>query len=1051
MRFLVRTLPSLLCEIALAGVYANAQTTFGRIVGDVRDASGSPMVGAEVTVTNEGSRETYRQSTTDLGAYGFHTLIPGTYTVSAAQQGFRPVRIQGIVLQVNQTARFDLSMELGAVTESINVNASAPVLATDSADVGQVVAQRQIVELPLNGRNYMQLTALTNGVILSGTTESGGPNFLSEGGRVQQNSFLVDGVESRIQREGGYGLNLSVEAIDEFKVMQNSFSAEYGRGTTIVNAAIRSGTNAYHGSAFEFLRNQILDARNAFDLTSAGLPPLRFNQFGGAVGGPIIKDKLFFFANYEGQRVRRGSTAFANVPTPAMLSGNLAGMRIAIDPETGAPFPNNVIPSTRFSQFAREGAKLYPAPNSTALSNLNYQAVLSSPTNMNQGTGRIDYLLSTKDRLSGHYTGFDFNVINRNVMPFAGTQAFSKVKNLAVEYIHNFSPTLLNTLRFGYSNTDTYTGPDTLLDHDVTGEFGLQNLSPEPSAYAPPGISIVGFNYIGGPSWIPNGAVDINRQIVDQMTWIKGRHSIKFGGDVRLLRYNDLGYAIQNGAYTFANQYTNNSVADFQLGLPQQAYAHRSGGNGFSFKTTNGEYSFFVNDDIRVARNLTLNVGLRYEYVQWPQEDNNEFAVWNFQRGALDLAGKEIPRRIAPPDRNNWGPRLGIAYSPFKKTVLRAGAGVTYGNFRQWEVALFHFSPPFVYENLDSNDFPNPRFTMSTLWPPVIPVSQLDFRTVTVNYQSPSKVLPPTYQWTFGIQHELLPNLMLEIGYVGNRSVRLPNRWDANQAVQDADLLRPTPVQSRRPYADVGFVSGNTSNAWSNYNALNIRVEKRFSGGFQLLGVYTWSKAMGIFARDGLCCFTVMDGDNLRMNYGPANDYRHNSVISYVYDLPFGKGKKFLGDAGGVTDLVIGGWQVNGITTFRSGAALSLNSPVSNNRGNRASNRPDRIADGNLPSGERTVERWFDSTAFRDPLPGAYGNSGEGILRGPGLASWDLSIFKNFPIKEAARLQFRWEMFNAFNHVNYQNPSVSTGDARFGKISSALPARQMQLALKFLF
>jgi hypothetical protein len=1024
------------------------QTTFGKIVGDVRDSSGSPMPGVAVAVTNEGSGETYRQQTNETGSYTFSTLIPGSYTVVAEQQGFRSMRVQGIVLQVNQTARFDFSLEVGSVTESINVNAAAPVLATDTADVGQVISQRQIVELPLNGRNFMQLTALTNGVILAGTTESGGPNFLSEGGRPTQNSFLVDGVESRIQREGGYGLNLSVEAIDEFKVMQNSFSAEYGRGTTIVNAAIRSGGNAYRGSVFEFLRNEKLDARNAFDLTSTRRPPLRFNQFGAAVGGPIKRDKLFFFANYEGQRVRRGSTLFGNVPTPAMLSGNLGGMRVATDPNTGAPFPGNVVPQDRFSQFAREGAKLYPTPNSTALAGFNYQAVLSNPTNMNQGTGRMDYLISQKDRLSGHYTGFDFNVVNRSLLPFAGTQSFSRVKRFAVEYIRNFSPTLLNTLRFGYSNTDTYTGPDTLLDRDVTGDFGLKNLSPEPRAYAPPGISIVGFNYIGAPQWIPNGAIDINRQIVDQVTWIKGRHSLKFGGDIRLLRYKDLGYAIQNGAYGFANQYTNNSMADFLLGIPQSAFAHRAGGSGFSFQTSNGEYSFFAHDDVRVARNLTLNIGLRYEYVQWPLEQNNEFAVWNFQRGALDLAGRELPRRIAPTDSNNWGPRLGLAYSPFKKTVIRAGGGITYGNFRQWEVALFHFSPPFVYENLDFNDFPNPRFQMANLWPPVVPVDQLDFRTVTVNYQSPDKVLPPTYQWTFGIQQELLPNLMLEIAYVGNRSVRQPNRWDANPARQDADLSRPTPIQSRRPFQNVGFVSGNTSRAWSNYNALNVRVERRFSAGLTLLGVYTYSKALAIRPHDN---WTVMDIDNIRINYGPVNDFRHNSVISYVYDLPFGRGQRFAPDVNGLVNQLVGGWQVNGITTFRSGAALSLTSPISNNRGNRAGNRPDRIADGNLPNDERTVERWFNTAAFRDPILGTYGSAGDGILRGPGLVNWDVGVYKNFPIRETLRLQFRWEMFNAFNNVNYGNPSTNTGDPRFGRISSALAARQMQVALKLLF
>ena len=1040
--------------IVLFGVFsivcglASGQTTFGRIVGDARDSSGSVMPGVTVTVTNEGSGETYTQVTGETGAYAFNTLIPGSYRIRADRTGFRPMQIQNIVLQVNQTARFDLALEVGAVTESVNVSASAPVLATDTSDVGQVVAQRQIVELPLNGRNFMQLTALTNGVILAGTTESGGPNFLSEGGRPTQNSFLIDGVESRIQREGGYGLNLSVEAIDEFKVMQNSFSAEYGRATTIVNAVVRSGTNRFHGSLFEFLRNEKLDARNAFDLTSTRRPPLRFNQFGGAVGGPIRRDRLFFFANYEGQRVRRGATLFGNVPTPQMLSGNLSGMATATDPLTGQPFPNNIIPEQRLSQFAREAARLYPAPNSTALAGLNYQAVLSNPTNMNQGTGRIDYLITARDRLSGHYTGFDFNVVNRSLLPFAGTQSFSKVRNVAIEHVHNFSATLLNTFRFGYNWTDTYTGPDTLLHEDVTRQFGFSNLSPEPRAYAPPGISIVGFNYIGSPQWIPNGAVDINRQFVEQLTWIRGRHSLKFGGDVRLLRYNDLGYAIQNGAYTFANQYTGNAMADFLLGIPQSAFAHRTGGSRFSFGTSNGEYSFYVQDDVRLLRKLTMNIGLRYEYVQWPLEDNNEFAVWNFQRGALDLAGRELPRRIAPADRNNWAPRLGFAFTPFRKTVIRTGAGITYGNFRQWEVALFHFSPPFVYENLDFNDFPDPRFTTATLWPAVVPVDRLDFRTVTVNYQSPDKVLPKTYQWTFGIQQELLPNLMLEVAYVGNRSVNQPNRWDANPARQDADLTRPTSIQSRRPYQNVGFVSGNTSLAWSNYNALNVRVDRRFSGGLSLLGVYTYSKAMAIRPHDN---WTVMDIDNMRLNYGPVNDFRHNAVISYVYDLPFGRGRRFGSEMNAVVNQFVGGWQVNGITTFRSGAALSLTSPVSNNRGNRAGNRPDRIADGNLPTDQRTVERWFDTTAFRNPVLGTYGNAGEGIIRGPGYVNWDLSLFKNFAMGEQRRLQFRWEMFNAFNKVNYGNPSTNTGDPRFGRISSALAARQMQLALKFLF
>ncbi len=275
---------------------------------------------------------------------------------------------------------------------------------------------------------------------------------------------------------------------------------------------------------------------------------------------------------------------------------------------------------------------------------------------------------------------------------------------------------------------------------------------------------------------------------------------------------------------------------------------------------------------------------------------------------------------------------------------------------------------------------------VGTLWPVPEPIDRIDFRGVTVNYQSPDKVLPTMYHWTFGIQHEVLPNLLFEVAYAGNRAVHQPNRWDANPARQDADLSRATPTQSRRPYQNVGFVSGNTSRAWASYNALNLRLERRYTGGLSILGVYTWSKAMGIRSYDN---WTVMDINNIRLNYGPVNDFTHNAVISYVYDLPFGAGKRFLGDTHGIANQILGGWQMNGITSFRSGAALSLTSPVSNNRGNRAGNRPDRIADGNLPESQRNVEHWFDISAFPNPVLGAYGNSGEGIIRGPGLANWD--------------------------------------------------------------
>jgi hypothetical protein len=343
-----------------------SQTTYGQVEGNVLDSQGAIISGVKVTVTNEATGERYSQLSNEAGVYSFHTLIPGTYQVHVEMTGFRPVDIRGIALQVNQTARVDLKLEVGALTEAINVEATAPVLSQDTSDVGQVITSSQVTDLPLNGRNFMQLAILTNGVILNSSAENGAPVVISEGGRRTQNSYLVDGIETRIQREGFYGLNLSIDAIEEFKLMQNTFSAEYGRATAIVNTVVRSGTNSVHGSLFEFSRNDALDARNAFDLTGT-LPPLRLNQFGGSVGGPIKRDKLFYFANYEGQRIRTGSTRYALVPTDAQFGGDLRGLATVFDPQTGSPFPNNQIPTARISQFAKATQTYYLKPNGSPL------------------------------------------------------------------------------------------------------------------------------------------------------------------------------------------------------------------------------------------------------------------------------------------------------------------------------------------------------------------------------------------------------------------------------------------------------------------------------------------------------------------------------------------------------------------------------------------------------------------------------------------------------------------------------------------------------------
>ena len=1031
-----------LCLSLLSLRPALSQATFGHIVGTATDASGALIPGVTVTVSNPTSGETYTDVTGRSGDYTFDTLIPGIYTVHAEAAGFRPITVTGITLQVAQTARYDLTLQVGSAAATVTVSASAPVLSLDTSDVGQVITTKQILELPLNGRNYVQLASLTNGVLLQNTTESGGPQFISDGNRVVQNSFLIDGVESRIQREGGYGINLSIDAIQEFKIFQNSFSAEYGRGSAILDTVLKSGTNAIHGSAFEFVRNSAFDARNYFD-TTGSIAPLRLNQFGGSFGGPIKKNRLFYFLDYEGQRVAQSLTEYTLVPTQTILSGNFAGLPPVIDPTTGQQFPNNQIPATRISQYGKAATPYYPAPNSSAVAGYNYSGTVPNPTTMNQGIAHIDYIVGAHDRISGHYVQFDYDVTSSSLLPYNGTEAYSHALNIAGQWIHTFNASLLNIVTYGYARTNTLEGPYPLSDTSAVGAFGLQNLSPSPDTYGPPYTAPAGYGAFGTSPYEPYGSTDTDNQFDDQVVYTKGRQAVKVGVDFRLYGWNDLGYATQNGLYQFNGQYSHNAIGDLLLGLPDYVYVDQLGpGYSYEYYTNNGEDSYYVQDDIRVSQSLTVNAGLRYEYVQWPKERNNQFAEWDFQTGQLVFACHGIPCRVAPPYYNGWSPRLGFAFAPTKKTVIRAGTSIMNGNFRQWEVSLFHFTPPFVYEYFLNNGIPAPTFSTATLWP-VVPTNPQDinFNLVTVDYQNPDKVLPRYYEWNLNVQQEVLPNLLVQVGYVGNRGVHLPVRYDANAPIA-------INIQAPRPYPAVGFVSGNASAGWSSYNALQVKAERRYSSGLAFLGTYTWSRNLGIRNYDNYTTFNFYD---LRTSFGPVQNIPQVGTISFNYELPVGSGKPFIGDVSKVVNGFIGGWQVNGIISFASGDSLDAYSNVNNGQGNRAGNGPNCVGKPNLPSGQRSITHWFNTAAFQAPAEATYGNCGIGVIYGPGSQDWDLSLFKTTHIGDRAALQLRFEGFNTFNHPNFGSPDTTVGDTTFGVINSALPGREIQLGAKLIF
>lgn len=1030
------------------------QATSGSIVGTARDASGAVVPNVLVTATNEATGTSASETTNEVGAYTFTALQPGMYRIHTELSGFRPVDITGIQLQVNQTARFDLTMQVGQVSEKVEVAATLATLATDTSDVGQVIANREIVDLPLNGRQYLQLASLTNGVVTSGSAggDNAGPNFTSQGNRQSNNSYLVGGVDTRIQRNNTYGLSISVDAIGEFKILQNAFAAEFGRGASVVTSTVKSGGNNFHGSLFEFVRNQVFDARYSYNFTNTKTP-LRQNQFGGSLGGAIIKNKTFFFVNYEGERIRQGGVGYANMPQPQFFSGDLSAMsQQAKDPYTGVLFPGNIIPESRITQFAKAGQKYYRTPTGATIAGYNYTGVTATQRRGDQGTVRMDHNYSDKIRFNGFMTFFDRQDITPALNEYNGTISTMKSKPVfAVEYTHIISPTLLNNFRVGRFETNMYNGQDkTAATNVASTEFGIKTVNPESFAYGPPGMSISTFQRAGVPDWQPTGATDSSLQFNEQLTWSKGRHTMKFGTDLRWLSWFDLGWAIQNGTYTFNGQYTKNPFADYLLGMPSFAQVALRGEGNYSYTLKQGEFSFYGQDDFKVNSELTLNFGLRYELVQYPLEVNDQFSNWDFANHTMLFAGKELPRRLLSTPKTNLSPRLGAAYNPSwsRKTVVRGGFAIMYGNYRQYEAALQHFHPPYVNENFIYNDVPIPSFTMENIWPPVVTdFKNGDLSGTTVNYLA-DKSVPRSYQWNFNIQRELAADFLLQVGYVGNLGRQMQVRYDANQAVP-MDPLNPTTIVDRRPYKRLGFVSANSSKGYSSYHGMDVHVERRYNNGFSLIGSYTFMKEFGVATVDN---YTVMMIDNIRHSYG-AEGIPHRAIISYVYELPFGKGKSLLNSMNPVVDRIIGGWQVNGITTLRGGQFLQVASNVNNGAGSRAQNRADATGiPAVLPSSERTRMRWFNPAAFVDPPYTRYGTSGVGVYLGPGAVNFDLSAFKNTRIVEGKTLQFRVEAFNAFNQVNLNNPNNNSSDrARLATITGAASARIMQLGMKFIF
>jgi hypothetical protein len=1101
-----------------------AQFETATLTGVVSDPTGGLIADAAVRLLNEATNTEVNATTDGEGRYMFRALRPGSYRITVSAPGFKQYVSTGLVLQVNQSARVDVQVAVGEVTESIEVTAATLVLETESAARGAVIDQMKIVELPLNGRDYNQLALLSPGVLApTPRLQSVGFKgvFNVNGNRAFNNAFQLDGVDNTSYSNSFRGLNVqivqpSIEALQEFKIQTNAYSAEFGRSSgALINAVIRSGGNELHGSAYEFHRNDNLDAANFF-ANRAGLDkPFRLrNQFGGAIGGPIVKDRTFFFGDYEGLRDRAGTVRFSSVPQPMWRQGMFATpIHNPFNPtDTGQDFripatgqcndgSGNCwqIPTNLIDAVGQRVLDVAPDPN-TASSSIdnNFVSVPIDRTRTDQFDVRVDHTVSQAVNLFGRYSFVDTTLFRPAPRPGLAEGSFNdtfgtadlRSQGLAAGVTWVLSPTMVSETRFGYARGEYFQLPPNFGSGCPEELIGLKN--------APTDESICGglpvFNFPGGnlrrigrTTSVPQFQTPRSYNFRESLSWVRGAHSVKVGGEILFVEtgIRDVGSLL--GSFNFSGRFTGvngrweNSLADLLLGFPS-AYSQDS---DTTFDIYQHMYFGYMQDDWKVARNLTLNLGLRYEFATPTRERNQQWSNFDprtqrYVNATSDGSLRE--QALVDPDKNNFAPRVGFAWSVTPGTVVRGGYGIFYNHAnRMGREGLLGFNPPFIVlgnatiSGGNALKAPNALFRLQDGIPEgFVDISRVNLETVSRRAQDPTQRTNYVQQYNFGIQREITRDLILDLAYVGNRGLHLPAFSNLNPNVFSFNDQGGVVVGARE-LAGVslrGDIQYQQNIGISNYHSLQTRVERRFSNGLTFLAAYTWGKAL-TDSVDHLSTSGAGNGVDVgafrelqnpkdrRAEYGPAEfDVTHRFVVSGVWQLPFGRGRAMGQNWSRGLDLVLGGWEFSPIFTAQTGLGLTMNQSGAVNIGGERRSRPNRIADGTLPEDQRTVDRYFDTSAFVpiSSTPGnanfvpnqIFGNSGVGVVRGPGLVNLDFNVAKTFALNERVSAQLRGEFFNALNRANFGVPGVTVG-AGFGQIVSAYEARIIQLALKLKF
>ncbi|MEZ5420303.1 MAG: carboxypeptidase regulatory-like domain-containing protein [Vicinamibacterales bacterium] len=1062
----------LLMLCATASAWAQAT---GQITGTVTDTSGAVLPGVTVEATNVGTGAVRTAVSGADGLYTLPLLQPGLYNVRASLSGFKAAQQDGVRVTVTEMARAVFELEIGQVTETVTVTAEATLVETSNATHGIVIDQQKVVDLPLNGRNFTQLGTLIPGVVAP-PTGLGGQNgdatpggfgnvtggFNVNGMRNQSNNFLMDGATNNDTFNTGFVLRPPPDAIEEFKILTHAFGAEFGRNAgAVVNVVTRSGSNTVSGALWEFNRDDALQARNFFAPGNQPKPVLQQNQFGGALGGPLVKNRLFGFGYYEGFRNKSGTTTNILVPSEAQRAGNFGSTTVR-DPLTGLPFPNNTIPASRISPVsARLLQEFVPLPNSAG------NRYIVSPTleDVRDQIGvRFDYQFSEKQSMLVRYMRAETDRTTPRVIAAVDQKALATLQDGLVSHNYVWRSNLITQTRASINRISANPAVTSGLN---PRDYGINFANTNPLAAGLPSMSVQGFfgggvNALGDPQQPFVERVNHVWQIAHDVTWIAGRHSLKFGGDVRREAMNIAFINRPNGDLVFNGSISGNSAADFLLGLPAQARATTQ-------QVTQDGYGWlfagYVQDDFRVAQNLTINLGLRYE-LPLPFIDKND-AISGFHTGqqstvypaapaGLVYPGDAgVPRGIVPTDKNNFAPRVSVAWDPFGdgRTSVRSAFGVFYdalagqGDFFQSGV----LSPPFT--PLVELNTPTPITIADPLAAVAGPPNPFP-RALTIIGWGDDFKSPKAYHFNVGVQRQLASRIGAEVAYVGSRGYNLPMFLEINPGVYSPGQT----ARGARTMPAYALVRPTFSVARSWFDSLQTSLRLLPWKGLNATASYTLGKATdhvsGLnIGGESRPVLPVVQGDQasidraLSFEKGPALfDARHRFVLSFGYELPG------LEDKPAALRAVAGGWQLNGIYQAQTGFPFSVNyGNVLDIR--YMTQRPDVVCDPN--NGPKTTAKWFDTSCFVGRTLAESGerpgNAGRNSVRGPGFQRTDLSIFKNFDFLGRHRIQARVEAFNVWNQARFSNPSGTFGTAPFGQITSAEDGRVIQLAVKYSF